>query len=105
MRKRISFLGIMLFVFILNIQQTFGCTTFCLRDSINIVFGKNQDHIIGYGYLMINKRNVKKTAFFPYDDISAGWISKYGSITFNQYGKENPIGGMNEAGLVVEEIK
>ena len=30
------------------------------------------------------------------------WISKYGSITFNQYGKEFPTGGMNEKGLVVE---
>ena len=30
------------------------------------------------------------------------WVSKYGSITFNQYGKEFPTGGMNEKGLVVE---
>jgi choloylglycine hydrolase len=30
------------------------------------------------------------------------WISQYGSITFNQYGKEFPTGGMNEKGLVVE---
>jgi penicillin V acylase-like amidase (Ntn superfamily) len=29
-------------------------------------------------------------------------VSKYGSITFNQYGKEFPTGGMNEKGLVVE---
>jgi len=34
----------------------------------------------------------------------AKWISKYGSITFNQYGRENPAGGMNEAGLVVEQL-
>jgi choloylglycine hydrolase len=33
---------------------------------------------------------------------TVGWISKYGSITFNQYGKEFPTGGMNEKGLVVE---
>src|SRR4029078_10550574 len=30
------------------------------------------------------------------------WRSRYGSITFNQYGKEFPTGGMNEKGLVVE---
>src|SRR6185503_2829789 len=30
------------------------------------------------------------------------WVSKFGSITFNQYGKEFPTGGMNENGLVVE---
>ena len=32
----------------------------------------------------------------------ARWNSKYGSITFNQYGREAPSGGMNEAGLVIE---
>ena len=32
----------------------------------------------------------------------ARWVSKYGSVTFNQYGRENPSGGMNEAGLVIE---
>jgi choloylglycine hydrolase len=32
------------------------------------------------------------------------WISKYGSITFNQVGKEFPFGGINEKGLVVEML-
>ena len=30
------------------------------------------------------------------------WISKYGSISFNQFGAEFPYGGINEEGLVVE---
>jgi len=30
------------------------------------------------------------------------WVSRYGSITFNQMGKEFPFGGMNEKGLVVQ---
>jgi penicillin V acylase-like amidase (Ntn superfamily) len=34
----------------------------------------------------------------------AKWVSRYGSVTFNQYGCENPTGGMNEAGLVVEQM-
>jgi choloylglycine hydrolase len=36
------------------------------------------------------------------DGNTINWVSKYGSITFNQYGKEFPTGGMNEKGLVVE---
>lgn len=36
------------------------------------------------------------------DGNTINWISKYGSMTFNQYGKEFPTGGMNEKGLVVE---
>jgi choloylglycine hydrolase len=30
------------------------------------------------------------------------WTSQHGSLTFNQYGREMPNGGMNDAGLVVE---
>ena len=36
------------------------------------------------------------------DGKTMNWVSEYGSITFNQYGKEFPTGGMNERGLVVE---
>lgn len=30
-----------------------------------------------------------------------GWTSRYASVTFNQWGREFPMDGMNEAGLVV----
>ena len=30
------------------------------------------------------------------------WTSRFGSLTFNQYGREFPSGGINEKGLVVE---
>jgi len=36
------------------------------------------------------------------DGNSISWVSQYGSITFNQFGKEFPTGGMNEKGLVIE---
>jgi choloylglycine hydrolase len=49
---------------------------------------------------MVNKRGVEKTA--ATQDNPAQWVSAYGSITFNQYGREFPLGGMNEAGLVIE---
>ena len=35
---------------------------------------------------------------------SLNWTSTYGSATFNQYGREFPMGAMNEAGLVVETM-
>ncbi len=35
---------------------------------------------------------------------SAQWTSKYGSVTFNQYGCELAHGGMNEVGLVIEAM-
>ena len=30
------------------------------------------------------------------------WTAKFGSVTFNQFGRDYPMGGMNQAGLVVE---
>ena len=50
--------------------------------------------------MIVNKRDVTKTAIL--DERPATWTSKYGSVTFNQYGREFPCGGINEAGLVVE---
>jgi len=78
----------------------FPCTAFLLKTETELVFGKNYDFSIGYGIVFVNKRGVEKTAFTS--SSPAKWISKYGSVTFNQYGREFPSDGMNEAGLVVE---
>lgn len=58
--------------------------------------------MIGDGLIFVNKRGVDKTALVTGNETAARWTSKYGSVTFNQYGKDNPSGGMNEAGLVIE---
>ncbi|MFC2161641.1 linear amide C-N hydrolase [Acidobacteriota bacterium] len=99
----------LLFVFLLISFVHFSpsleaCTTFSLKDGTRLVFGRNYDWGIGYGYVMVNKRELNKKAFNFFDPESqpVEWTSKFGSITFNQYGKEYPMGGMNEAGLVVE---
>ncbi len=78
-----------------------ACTTFCLRDNGRILFGKNYDWNIGEGLLVVNQRGVARTADIP-NDRKASWVSRYGSVTFNQYGRDFPSGGMNEAGLVIE---
>lgn len=79
-----------------------ACTTFVLRGGENLVFGRNFDYDVTGGVVFVNKRNVaKEAASF---DVPAKWVSKYGSVTFNLYGREMPMGGMNEAGLVVENM-
>lgn len=83
-------------------NSAFSCTTFCFGDKGQILFGRNYDWDIGNGMLMINKRGMSKTAMLQDNEKPAKWISKYGSLTFNQYGREFPTGGMNEKGLVVE---
>lgn len=90
-------LGLLLF---LPINQARACTTFCLKNKGELLFGKNYDWMVGEGMVFVNKRGVAKTAT---EDVNpAKWTSKYGSVTFNQYGRENPSGGMNEARLVIE---
>ena len=66
------------------------------------MFGRNYDWVIADGLLITNKRGVRKTSVVQSPNQPATWKSRYGSLTFNQYGREFPTGGMNEAGLVVE---
>lgn len=80
--------------------QTYACTTFCLKNKGEVLFGKNYDWMIGDGMIFVNKRGVSKEGTDRTN--AAKWVSKYGSVTFNQYGRENPSGGINEAGLVIE---
>jgi len=92
-----------LLVFLLLPPPPLGsCTTFRLMNGSRIVFGRNYDWSVGICYLMINKRGLEKTAFLAPPEKPAAWVSRYGSLTFNQYGREFPMGGINEAGLVVE---
>lgn len=83
-----------------------ACTTFCLRDGGRIVFGKNYDWGVGDGLLVVNKRGVARKAHLEGstgdDPRPASWISKFGSVTFNQYGRDFPSGGINEKGLTIE---
>lgn len=79
-----------------------GCTAFCLAGGDGVYFGKNYDWDIGRGFLFVNKRGLAKAAPLEPAQRPARWVSKYGSLTFNQYGRELPHGGINEAGLVVE---
>lgn len=84
------------------VSETLACTTFCLKNKGEVLFGKNYDWMIGDGLVFANKRGVSKISVSENPGNPAKWVSRYGSVTFNQYGRENPMGGMNEAGLVVE---
>jgi penicillin V acylase-like amidase (Ntn superfamily) len=81
-----------------------ACTAF-LQDGGVLIAGKNLDWNNDQGLLIVNKKGVSKRAMvLDPTEKTAQWVSKYGSITFNQYGREMPMGGMNEAGLVVESL-
>lgn len=80
-----------------------ACTTFLLSRGKEVAVGKSYDWDQGQGLVLINKSGVRKRALLlDFSQKAATWVSRYASLTFNQYGREMPNGGMNQAGLVVE---
>lgn len=92
---------VLTFIFINELN---ACTSFCINNDNHYVLCKNLDWDFDYGFIEINKRGLYKKAFVSENEKPIEWTSKFGSITFNHIGKEFPLGGMNEAGLVVEEM-
>ena len=88
--------------FLLTAYISSACTTFFLNKNGQLFFGRNYDWVSGTGIVCTNLRSLQKTSLKQEDGNVMSWVSNYGSITFNQYGKEFPTGGMNEKGLVVE---
>lgn len=76
-----------------------ACSTFCIHLGGRNYFGRNYDFEIGDAMVMVNPAGLEKKGFQPGAPL---WTARFGSITFNQFGRDNPMGGMNEAGLVVE---
>jgi len=106
MKKRTLLLVICILLACLIPQSSQPCTTFYFNDGDQPVFGRNFDWMIGNALVIVNKRNVSKTAMV--NDSETGisqpvsWTSQFGSVTFNMICRELPMGGINEAGLVVE---
>ncbi|MDD4974863.1 MAG: linear amide C-N hydrolase [Bacteriovorax sp.] len=94
----------------LIIQPASTCTIFSLYPKNHSIeqhwIGRTFDWSYGHGLIFTNKRNVTKKGLrlIP-TDVSGTWTSKHGSVTFNQFGREFPTGGMNEEGLVVEALE
>lgn len=81
------------------------CSAFLLEAPSGPVVAKGYDWSDERGHVVVNKRGVEKRALVvaPGDPPTA-WRSRFASLTFNQYGRELPNGGINEAGLVVEVL-
>lgn len=83
-----------------------ACTTFQLKQQNQVYFGRNYDWFFSDALVIINQKGVAKPGYVARGVTGkpASWTSKYASLTFNQYGREFPAGGMNSAGLVVESM-
>ena len=54
----------MLFLFFSGYDNTNACTAFCfIQDGESVLLCKNLDWSIGHGFVVINRRVIKKSAF------------------------------------------
>ncbi|MDA3943648.1 MAG: linear amide C-N hydrolase [Bacteroidetes bacterium] len=90
---------------LLPFLAVFPCTTFVYSTAEGqLFFGRNFDFPAGMGHIEINKANTIKSSMAPEGEAVFSWVSRFGSISFNQIGREFPYGGMNEAGLIIEQM-
>lgn len=91
----------------------YGCSAFLYAVGDTRFVGKSYDWFfdLSHGAAFVNQRGVAKDAFAldlsqnPLKGVPMSWTSRYMSTTFNQFGREFPMGGMNEAGLVIEILQ
>ncbi|MCU0432636.1 MAG: DUF2141 domain-containing protein [Bacteroidia bacterium] len=94
---------ILLGAFLTLTQVLSACSAFYVSGNRKIQ-GRNFDWYNGNGYLIKNNRGQEKYAYSISNTSPAHWTAKFGSLTFNQIGKEFPYGGINEKGLIVEQL-
>lgn len=113
MKKQTGMMTVFCLIFLLFSIYVYPCSTFLLKKGDTLIAGHNLDmpgHIPGV--IVINKRGMQKTGK-SWEQLLSGkpstvppvkWVSRYGSITFNPFCRDFPDGGMNEAGLYIEEM-
>jgi len=77
----------------------FPCTTICVGDAGRPVVAYNYDFHPSEGLVLINKRGTSRRSRVEPGGLA--WTARYGSVTFNQFGRDNPTTGMNEKGLMI----
>lgn len=112
-QKSVLYLLLLGFIFICVTSTLFPCQTFTLKKGKILIVGHNLGHRSHVpGAVVINKRGVRKTAVSWMEILSGKpavnppleWTSKYASVTFSPFCRDFPDGGMNEAGLFIEEM-
>ncbi len=117
MSKKTMFTNVLVLVLLLTVSgttQLFACSTFQFKVGNDLLFGHNLNEpgMDVPGIIFINKRGILKHGR-SFSEIlteegknpsTALWISRYGSVTINNFGKDFIDGGINEAGLYIWEM-
>jgi len=79
-----------------------SCTTVCLLEKDRAVVAYNYDFHAPEGLVLVNKRGMQKVSSVR--NQGATWTAAHGSVTFNQFGRDHPMTGLNEKGLMVSQM-
>lgn len=106
--------GVLLLGFMHIPARLNACSTFQFKKGNELLLGHNLNEpgMNVPGMIFINKRGILKHGRSFSELItkewknpsSVLWISRYGSVTFNNFGKDFIDGGINEAGLYIWEM-
>ena len=80
-----------------------ACTIVRFDSGGNLIVARNHDWPFGEGLLVVNQRGIEKNGISPVNP--ARWVSRFGSVSFTQFGREIPFAGMNERGLTVDLLQ
>ena len=96
---------VLYYIILQHIPLVSACTSAYYAPSQIML--KSYDWHDGEGDLYFNPKGINRTAF-PHEKSSQqrlhSWRSKLSNITFNQYGRGFPNGGINESGLAIEVL-
>jgi len=79
-----------------------ACTTVCFTHGSTPVVAYNYDFHSSDGLVLVNPRGLLKTSIR--DGHPHAWTARFGSLSFNQFGRDQPMTGINEQGLVVAQM-
>jgi hypothetical protein len=99
---------ILTIIFVLSAHSALACSAFLMTRGDRVRIGKSYDWFrgLGHGAVYTNRQGVWNEAInIDGSPRPARWQAQFGSVTFSQFGKGFPIGGMNERGLVVEMLQ
>ena len=89
-------------------STAYCCSTFSLNDGDRVLSGRNMDFHVDGGLILLNPSGVTKVGFPTKIDMSGfkpvKWTSRYPSLTFSLFAREFPSSGINDQGLVVNEM-
>ncbi|TWT83923.1 hypothetical protein CA13_53970 [Planctomycetes bacterium CA13] len=80
-----------------------ACTVMRFSVDGQLFVARNHDWPFGDGLMVVNQRGIEKKGISAVQP--AIWTSKYGSVSFVQFGREIPFAGMNEVGLTVDLLQ